>query len=58
MNINDPRVEEQFGALAQTCARDSAPELIASFLRSMLTPADIAARWVLVPRFKPGARNY
>ncbi|MDR2536870.1 MAG: trp operon repressor [Treponema sp.] len=51
MNINDPRVEEQLGDLAQTLAKISDPELIASFLHSLLTPAetaDIAARWALV----------
>ncbi|MDR2418083.1 MAG: trp operon repressor, partial [Treponema sp.] len=51
MNINDPRVEEQLGDLAQTLAKTMDPELIVSFLRSLLTPAetaDIAARWALV----------
>jgi TrpR family trp operon transcriptional repressor len=51
MNINDPRVEEQLGDLAQTLAKTDDAELIASFLRSLLTPAetaDIAARWALV----------
>jgi TrpR family trp operon transcriptional repressor len=51
MNINDPRVEEYLNDLAQTFANINDPELITSFLRSLLTPpeiADIAARWALV----------
>jgi TrpR family trp operon transcriptional repressor len=51
MKIEDPRVPENFGELARLLAEIRDPELIAAFLRCLLTPAetaDIAARWALV----------
>ena len=51
MKIEDPRVPENFGELARLLAKIQDPELIDSFLRCLLTPAetaDIAARWALV----------
>jgi TrpR family trp operon transcriptional repressor len=51
MNIDDPRVGENLTELAQTLAKAKDSELIESFLRCLLTPAetaDIAARWALV----------
>jgi TrpR family trp operon transcriptional repressor len=51
MNSSDPRVEENLAELSRVLARAQDPELIESFLRCLLTPAetaDIAARWALV----------
>ncbi|MDR2631915.1 MAG: trp operon repressor [Spirochaetaceae bacterium] len=51
MNIDDPRVTENLGELVRILAQIQDPELIESFLRCLLTPAetaDIAARWALV----------
>jgi TrpR family trp operon transcriptional repressor len=51
MDINDPRVAENLEDLSRTIAKAGDGELIASFLRCLLTPAetaDIAARWALV----------
>lgn len=51
MNIADPRVAENLTELAWTLAKTSDGELIESFLRCLLTPAetaDIASRWALV----------
>jgi TrpR family trp operon transcriptional repressor len=51
MTINDPRVQENLSELAGTLAKTGDPELIESFLRCLLTPAetaDVAARWALV----------
>ncbi len=51
MKIDDPRVEENISELSQALAKVDDPELIESFLRCLLTPAeiaDIAARWALV----------
>jgi TrpR family trp operon transcriptional repressor len=51
MKINDPRVTENLGELVRLLAQIQDPELIESFLRCLLTPAetaDIAARWALV----------
>ncbi|MDR0562574.1 MAG: trp operon repressor [Spirochaetaceae bacterium] len=51
MKTDDAWVAENFTELARTLAKTGDPELIESFLRSLLTPAeaaDIAARWALV----------
>jgi TrpR family trp operon transcriptional repressor len=51
MDIDDPRVTENLGDLSRTLAKSHDGELIESFLRCLLTPAetaDIAARWALV----------
>ncbi len=51
MTIDDPAVAENLGELCRAFAVTSDPELIESFLRSLLTPAetaDVAARWALV----------
>ncbi|MDR2068581.1 MAG: trp operon repressor [Spirochaetaceae bacterium] len=51
MKIDDPRVAENLGELVRLLARINDPELLESFLRCLLTPAetaDIAARWALV----------
>ncbi|MDR3161982.1 MAG: trp operon repressor [Spirochaetaceae bacterium] len=51
MKIEDPRVPENFDELARLLAAIHDPELMASFLRCLLTPAetaDIASRWALV----------
>ncbi|WP_010257617.1 Trp family transcriptional regulator [Treponema primitia] len=57
MNIDDPRVGENLGELSRTLANTGEPELIESFLRCLLTPAetaDIAARWALVKALDAG----
>jgi TrpR family trp operon transcriptional repressor len=57
MNSSDPRVEENLAELSQVLAKTTDPELIASFLRCLLTPsetADIAARWALVKALNVG----
>ncbi|MDR0403323.1 MAG: trp operon repressor [Treponema sp.] len=57
MNSSDPRVEENLVELSQTLAKTADPELIMSFLRCLLTPAetaDIAARWALVKALNAG----
>jgi len=51
MTIDDPAVAENLGELSRAFATTSDPDLIESFLRSLLTPAetaDVAARWALV----------
>ena len=51
MRLDDPRVGENLRELSQTLAAIREVELIESFLRCILTPAetaDIAARWALV----------
>ncbi|MDR1301371.1 MAG: trp operon repressor [Treponema sp.] len=51
MDTSDPRVAENFTELARTLANINDGELIESFLRCILTPAetaDIASRWALV----------
>ena len=51
MNINDPRVRENFTELALALSKTGDSALIEDFLRCLLTPAesaDIAARWALV----------
>jgi TrpR family trp operon transcriptional repressor len=51
MDINDPRVETNLEELSRTMAKAGDGELIESFLRCLLTPAeiaDIAIRWALV----------
>jgi TrpR family trp operon transcriptional repressor len=51
MKIDDPAVKENLSEMARTLAKTSDSELIESFLRCLLTPAetaDIAARWALV----------
>jgi TrpR family trp operon transcriptional repressor len=51
MNIDDPRVAENLAELARAFAKTGDSELIGSFFRSILTPAetaDVAARWALV----------
>jgi TrpR family trp operon transcriptional repressor len=57
MNINDPRVGENLGELSRILAEVQEPELIESFFRRLLTPAeiaDIAARWALVKALDAG----
>jgi TrpR family trp operon transcriptional repressor len=51
MDIDDPRVGENFAELAGALARTNDRGLIEELLRCLLTPAetaDIAARWALV----------
>jgi TrpR family trp operon transcriptional repressor len=51
MKIDAPEVKENLSEMARTLAKASDGELIESFLRCLLTPAetaDIAARWALV----------
>ncbi|MDR0585096.1 MAG: trp operon repressor [Treponema sp.] len=55
METDDPRVVENIGELSRTLSRLNDSELIESFLRCLLTPAetaDIAARWALVKSLK------
>jgi TrpR family trp operon transcriptional repressor len=57
LNADDPRVGENLGELSQTLAAIGEAELIESFLRCLLTPAetaDIAARWALVKALDQG----
>jgi TrpR family trp operon transcriptional repressor len=57
MHIDDPRVEENIAELSRTLSKTSDGELIESFLRCLLTPAeiaDIAARWALVKALDKG----
>jgi TrpR family trp operon transcriptional repressor len=57
MDINDFRVEENLGELSRILAKTQEPELIESFFRRLLTPAeiaDIAARWALVKALDAG----
>jgi TrpR family trp operon transcriptional repressor len=57
MRIDDPAVAENFRELAQLLAKAREGELIESFLRCLLTPAetaDIAARWALVKALEQG----
>ncbi|MDR3172144.1 MAG: trp operon repressor [Treponema sp.] len=51
MHSDDPGLNENIAELSRTLAAASDAELIESFLRCLLTPAetaDIAARWALV----------
>jgi TrpR family trp operon transcriptional repressor len=51
MDTDDPRVAINLEELSRTIARTDDGELIESFLRCLLTPAeiaDIAVRWALV----------
>ncbi|MDR1174421.1 MAG: trp operon repressor [Treponema sp.] len=55
METDDPRVVENIDELSRTLSRLNDSELIESFLRCLLTPAeiaDIAARWALVKSLK------
>jgi TrpR family trp operon transcriptional repressor len=55
MQTDDPRVEENIDELSRTLSKLNDSELIESFLRCLLTPAetaDIAARWALVKSLK------
>jgi TrpR family trp operon transcriptional repressor len=57
MDIDDPRVNENLGELSRVLAETGDRELIESFLRCLLTPAetaDIAARWALVKSLREG----
>jgi TrpR family trp operon transcriptional repressor len=57
MRSDDPAVAENFGELARLLAKAQEGELIESFLRCLLTPAetaDIAARWALVKALEQG----
>jgi TrpR family trp operon transcriptional repressor len=57
MNSSDPRVEENLAELSGVLAKTTDSELIVSFLRCLLTPAetaDIAARWALVKALNAG----
>jgi TrpR family trp operon transcriptional repressor len=57
VNIDDPRVGENLGELSRTLAAAREPELIESFLRCLLTPAEtayVAARWALVNALDKG----
>jgi TrpR family trp operon transcriptional repressor len=51
MQIDDPAVTDNLRELARAFAATDDPSLIEAFLRSLLTPAevaDVAARWALV----------
>jgi TrpR family trp operon transcriptional repressor len=51
MKLDDIRVAENLGELAATLAKTGDSALVESFLRCLLTPAeiaDIASRWALV----------
>ncbi|GHU25358.1 hypothetical protein FACS1894164_14460 [Spirochaetia bacterium] len=51
MNKNDPEVNDNIRELSETLAKVGDSSLIEAFLRSLLTPAevaDIATRWALV----------
>jgi TrpR family trp operon transcriptional repressor len=51
MDIKDPRVQENLQELCTALAAAKDPQFIEDFLRSLLTPAevaDVAARWALV----------
>ena len=51
MQIDDPAVAANLGELARAFAATDDPALIDAFMRSLLTPAevaDVAARWALV----------
>jgi TrpR family trp operon transcriptional repressor len=55
MNIDDPRVNENFAELSAALAETRDSALIEGFLRCLLTPAetaDIAGRWALVKALK------
>jgi len=55
MDLNDPRVEENFAELTAMLANSDDSGFISDFLRCLLTPAeiaDIAARWALVKALK------
>jgi len=55
MDVNDPRVEENFAELATALAKMDDSGFISDFLHCLLTPAevaDIAARWALVKALK------
>jgi TrpR family trp operon transcriptional repressor len=57
MRSDDPAVAENFRELARLLAKAQEGELIESFLRCLLTPAetaDIAARWALVKALEEG----
>jgi TrpR family trp operon transcriptional repressor len=57
MRIDDPAVAENLSELARLLAKAQEGELIESFLRCLLTPAetaDIAARWALVKALEEG----
>ncbi|MDR2104105.1 MAG: trp operon repressor [Treponema sp.] len=57
MHIDDPAVVENLRELALILAKAHEEELIESFLRCLLTPAetaDIAARWALVKALEQG----
>ena len=51
MNADDPRVKENIAELAKALSKTTDTILIEDFLRSLLTPAEIAdvsGRWALV----------
>jgi TrpR family trp operon transcriptional repressor len=51
MRIDDPAVSDNLGELSRAFAATDDPQFIEAFLRSLLTPAeiaDVAARWALV----------
>lgn len=51
MRIDDPAVSDNLGELSRAFAATDDPRFIEAFLRSLLTPAeiaDVAARWALV----------
>jgi TrpR family trp operon transcriptional repressor len=57
MKIDDPRVDKNLHELSLILSETGDRELIESFLRCLLTPAetaDIAARWALVKALKDG----
>lgn len=57
MNIDDPRVDSNLNEMSHVLSETKDRELIESFLRCLLTPAetaDIAARWALVKALKEG----
>ncbi|MDR2471832.1 MAG: trp operon repressor [Treponema sp.] len=57
MNAGDPRIGENMEELCRVLAATGDRELLESFLRCLLTPAeraDIASRWALVKALREG----
>ncbi|MDR0908819.1 MAG: trp operon repressor [Spirochaetaceae bacterium] len=55
MKTNDPRVQENLDQLCRGLSRTDNAAFIEAFLRSILTPAeiaDLAARWALVKELR------
>ena len=57
MNAGDPRIGENVNELCRALAATGDRELLESFLRCLLTPAelaDVASRWALVKALREG----